>query len=257
MHYKETGWHTRDRQPLRDNCLQGRPHSDTARQLVVQSHSHTHFRTGCAYKVTQHQCPYYLAIQYITVIISSPSIPYPAVLYHSITEKHSLSSFKHTRHTDTWPHTIRAPCSQTHISHIETHNQHTIYTHSQVHAHKCSDPDTAFTVAFMQKTQFLTVILSPNHTQKQTVQHTHRHTHQILTQTQVLIVTQGHKHAGHTNIEAPVTYTPSNTHSSLVPSHTQTHLYLESDTVKYPLLMVSQSFRPHVRYITQITHLQL
>lgn len=52
-----------------------------------------------------------------------------------------------------------------------------LHAHSQVHAQKCNDRGIAFIAAFIQKTQLLTVMLSPNHTQTQAVQHTHRHTH--------------------------------------------------------------------------------
>ena len=63
------------------------------------------------------------------VSIQSPHVP-PC---HPITEKRTVSLQANTQVTgiSMWSHTIRAPCGQTHISHIETSAHNFYFTHHE------------------------------------------------------------------------------------------------------------------------------
>lgn len=145
-------------QPLRDNCLQGWPHLDTARQPVLQSHSHTHFRSGHECKVTQHQCPHYPAIYHSHNMVTPDPIPSCTMSQHH-RETQFLSMQIRTNHTDISGHTPSQPMwTDAYFTHRDISTQfpfHTSQAHSQAYAQKCSDPDVALTAAYTQKTQFL------------------------------------------------------------------------------------------------------
>ena len=78
------------------------PHSDTARQLVAQSHSHIHLRNGHVSKVLPHECPHYPAMYHShgtsIAVIHHPS-PSCTTSHHP-RKTHSLFSCKHISHTD-------------------------------------------------------------------------------------------------------------------------------------------------------------
>lgn len=77
------------------------PHSDTARQLVAQSHSHIHFRNGHVSKVPPQECPHYPAM-YHSHGTSIAVIHHPTpscTMSHHPRKTHSLFSCKHISHT--------------------------------------------------------------------------------------------------------------------------------------------------------------
>lgn len=87
-----------------------------------------------------HSMSVHVTQPYITVMVpisQLPAIPHPAVPCQTITEKHTVSLPANMEVTPTsmGPHTITAPCGETHnISHTEAsaHNFHYTHTSSQV-----------------------------------------------------------------------------------------------------------------------------
>lgn len=156
-------------------------------------------------------------------------------LYHvTPLQRNTVLLHENTQVTQTsmWPHKIIAPCGQTqYLTHGDISIQFPFHTHehSQVYAQKDSGPDIAFRAVFTPKTRFLIELCTQSGdkplcyiTQIQTLvvqpAHGHTHTHtshtatdklsQTMTQAQVHIVIEGHRHAGHTQTEATVTYNP-------------------------------------------------
>lgn len=143
---------------------------------------------------SQHQCPHYPAIYHSHNTVTQHPILSCTISQHH-RETHSLSSCRHTSHTD------RSVTINNHspmwidISHRDISTQipfHILQAHGQVYAQKCSDPDIAFITAFTQTVADGAMYsqsgeshpITKPHTQTQAVQHACSHTYQTATQLQ-------------------------------------------------------------------------
>lgn len=101
------------------------PHSDTARQLVAQSHSHTHFRNGHVSTVPPQECPDYTAMYHSHGTPTAVSHRLPAVLSHHPRKTVSLPANTEVTQASIGPCIITAHVDRHTISHTQKH-QHAI-----------------------------------------------------------------------------------------------------------------------------------
>lgn len=101
------------------------PHPDTARQLVAQSHSHTHFRNGHVSKVPPQECPDYTAMYHSHGTSTAVIHRLPAVLSHHPRKTVSLPANTEVTQISIGPCIITAHVDRHTISHTQKH-QHAI-----------------------------------------------------------------------------------------------------------------------------------